>query len=138
MKSGQINPKIEKKTFLTELVFWLHLPIVIFWFGAFLIPLSIWPGRIAFHFWFISSLLLIQLAWGIILYPKTRRIDLICPLTTLLQSLRGCPVESDKNTRHSFIAELLDRLELKISYKNVNLLLLITLVIVAVQYFWFR
>ena len=133
MKKSQISGK-EKKTFLTEIVFWLHLPYVLFWFGAFFIPLSLWPSRIVFHFWYISIALLIQFFGGIVLYPKTKKIDFICPLTTLMQSLRGYPVENEKNFGHSFIAELLEKLHIKISFRWVNILLIITFIIVSVQY----
>jgi len=134
MKKSQISGK-EKKNFLIDAVFWLHLPIVIIWFGVFFIPLSLWPERIKFHFWFISITLIVQLLWGAMLYSKIKRIDFICPLTTLMQSLRGYPVESKKNFNHSFIAELLERLGIKISFFWVDVLLLISFIIVSIQYF---
>jgi hypothetical protein len=137
MKKNQIR-RGKKRTFWTEIVFWLHLPIVIIWFGTFFIPLSLWPKRIIFHFWYILIFLLLQLLWGIILYPKTKKGDFICPLTTLLQYLRGYPIESKKNYNHSFIAELLERFHIKISFQWVNIMLWITLTIVTIQYLWFR
>lgn len=137
MKKNQIR-RGEKRTFWTEIVFWLHLPIVVIWFGTFFIPLSLWPNRITFHFWCILILLLLQLLWGIILYPKTKKVNFICPLTTLLQHLRGYPIESKKNYNHSFIAELLERFHIRISFQWVNIMLWVTFIIVAIQYLWFR
>ena len=128
----------EKRTFWTEFIFWLHLPIVIIWFGAFLIPFSLWSQRITFHFWYILILVSLQLLWGIILYSKTKRVDFICPLTTLLQYLRGYPINSKKNYNHSFVAELLERFNITLSFQGVEILLGITIVIVTIQYFWFR
>ncbi len=122
---------------LIHLIFWLHLPIVILWFGLFLVPTSIWSGRITFHFWFMVIITLIQFLWGLVYFPVTRKIDIICPLTTLMQSLRGFPFRSKKNYGHSFIAELLEKLKLKVSYRWVNALLLVTLVLVVVEYVWF-
>ena len=127
--------KKEKNNFLINFIFWLHLPLVVFWFGAFVIPLSIFPDRIYFHFWFIALLLILQFIWGIILYPKTKKIDLICPLTTLMQSLRGYQIKDKKNYNHSFIAELLAKLKINLSFFLVNILLLITFLIVFLQYF---
>ena len=127
----------EKRTFWTEIIFWSHLPIVIIWFGTFFIPLSVWPKRITFHFWYILIFLLVQLAWGIMLYPKIKKVDFICPLTTLLQYLRGYPIANKNNYNHSFIAELLTRFHIKISFMWVNSILWLTFVIVTIQYIWF-
>lgn len=124
------------KKWWIEIVFWIHLPIVILWFGLFAIPLSLWPSRITFHFWFIISIMVVQYLWGFSIYPQTKKIDNICPLTSLMQFLRGYPLNNKKNYEHSFIAELFERLNIRISYKAVSYLLLITLAIVAIQYFF--
>ena len=121
-----------------EVTFWLHLPIVILMFGLFAVPLSVWPGRVTFHFWYFVLVILIQFIWGLWYYPITKRIDIICPLTTLMQWLRGEPLKSKKNYRHSFIAELVRKLRLRISYGWVNVVLLVCLVIVTVQFIWFN
>ena len=131
-----MTSKRVERNLLIDIIFWLHLPIVLIWFGAFFVPLSLWPGRINFNFWFISILLFVQLIWGTILSPKTKKIDFICPLTTLMQSLRGYPVENEKNFNHSFMAELFEKLRLKISFFGVDVLLWITFIIVSIQYFW--
>ena len=117
-----------------ELVFWLHFPIIVLWFGLFLIPTYFWPGRVVFHFWFIFSIMFIQLIWGLFL---RRKFDIICPLTTLMQYLRGYSIKEKKNYGYSYIAELLERLGMKISYKFVNFILLITLFLVSCLY-WLR
>ncbi len=117
----------------SKILFWLHFPIVLFWFGLFLVPLSFWPGRITFHFWYIISIMFIQLLWSVLIFKK---IDIICPLTTWMQYLRGFPLKNKENYDHSYIAELLNRLHLRISYWLVNILLAVTLIIVIVQYVW--
>jgi hypothetical protein len=126
---------VKKRGWLIELIFWLHLPIVILWFGLFAVPKAIWPERVIFHFWYIVILLLVQFLWGLILRKK---LDMICPLTTLMQYWRGYPCNDKKNYGHSFIAELSSKLRIKIHYHGVNVVLLITLVIVFIQYFFFR
>jgi hypothetical protein len=123
------------KKISAEIVFLLHQPIIILWFGLFLVPKSIWPGRINFHFWFIFSIMIIQLIWSLLVF---RKLDIICPLTTYMQWLRGYPLKSKKNYDHSFIAETLDKFRIKIHYKGVNIALIVTLILVVVQYFWFR
>ncbi len=120
---------------LIRFIFWLHLPIVSLWFGLFLVPTSLWPGRIIFHFWFMMIIMFLQFLWGLVYFPITRKIDIICPLTTLMQSLRGFPLRSKQNYGHSFIAELLQKLKMRVSYRWVNGLLVVTLILVAVQYF---
>ncbi|PIZ51626.1 hypothetical protein COY27_02835 [Candidatus Woesearchaeota archaeon CG_4_10_14_0_2_um_filter_33_13] len=124
-----------KKTFWIDVVFWLHLPIVILWFGLFLVPTSLWPLRITFHFWYIVSIMIIQLLWSLTIF---RRFDIICPLTTLMQSLRGHKLNNDQNYDHSYIAELMQKLKLKVKYKGVNIVLLITLILIFLQYFFFN
>ena len=124
-----------KPAWLTEMVFWVHLPIVLVWFGLFLVPTSVWPGRIAFHFWFIASLLVVQFLWSVAVYHT---LDIVCPLTTLMQWLRGYRVYDKRNHGHSFIAELLERLHIRLGFKGVNILLGGTLILVVIEYVWFR
>lgn len=56
-------------------------------------------------------------------------------MTTLMQKLRGFPLKTKENFAHSFIVECLGRLNVKVSYKTINLLLLITVVLVSIQYY---
>lgn len=134
MKKGVDKNQRVKDNWLINIIFWLHLPLIIIWFGAFFIPLSFWPKRIIFHFWFIAIILIIQLIWGIILYPKTKKINFICPLTTLMQSLRGYKIKDKENYNHSFIAELLKKLKINASFFLVNVILIITFLIALWQY----
>ena len=129
MKKNKIN-KI-----LIEIIFWLHLPIVILWFGLFVVPKSIFPPRVIFHFWYIVGIMFIQLIWSLIIF---RKLDIICPLTTWMQYLRGFPLKNENNINHSFIAELLKRLKLNVNYKFINILLIITLIVVSIQFFFFQ
>ena len=123
------------RKFFIEIIFWLHLPLVIVWFGLFFIPKSIWLGKVAFHFWYIFSIMLIQFIWSLVVF---RKFDLICPLTTWMQYLRGFSLQDKNNYGHGYIAELLLRLRVKVSFKFVSVLLIFTLIVVAVQYFFFN
>lgn len=124
----------DQETLVTKIIFWLHLPIVLVLFGLFFVPKAIWPGKVVFHFWYFVGIILVQFVWSVGVF---RKFDIICPLTTLLQWLRGYPLKSKKNYGHSFIAELLERLKIRVSYRWVNGLLLVSLVVVVVQYVWF-
>ena len=120
-----------------EIVFWLHLPIVLLWFGLFLVPKSLWGGVVVFHFWYIVSIMFVQFLWGLTFWPMIHRGDIICPITTLMQSMRGYPRISEKNYGHSFIAEFCERIGVRLNYKGVNAVLFVTLVLVFVRYFLF-
>ena len=136
-KKGLLKFKLGRdgvKKFLSKFTFWLHLPITLMLFVPFAIPRSIWPGRVTFHFWYFVLVILLQFVWGLWYYPITKKIDIICPLTTLTQWLRGKPVDSPKNYKYSFIAELFKILKIKVSYFWVNVVLLVSLVIVTVQF----
>lgn len=125
-----------KKIFI-RLLYWAHLAVIIIWFGLFLVPSCLWAGKIIFHFWFIMIITGIQFLWGLFMLPYTKKIDIICPLTTLMQKLRGFPVRSRENLSHSYIAEVLRKFKIKLSYKAVNIILIATIIIVSIQYIYF-
>ncbi len=125
------------KKVLIWLVFWLHLPIVVVWFGLFLLPQTVWSGVVAFHFWYIVTILVVQLLWGLTFYSIIHKVDIICPITTLMQWMRGYPRTSSKNYGHSFIAEFCTMLGFQVHYGGVNVALLITLGLIVVRYFFF-
>ncbi len=120
---------------LIQIIFWLHLPIVILLFSLFFVPTSIWPKRVIFHFWYMISITTIQFLWSTIIFKK---FDIICPLTTIMQSLRGYKLKDKKNYGHSFIAEFLRKLKINVSYKTINIILIITLIIISAQYAWLK
>jgi hypothetical protein len=123
------------KKLLIQLVFWLHLPIVLVWFGLFFVPQSLWSGVVDFHFWYIVVIMIVQLLWGLTFYPVIKKVDIICPVTTLMQWMRGYPRSSVKNYGHSFIAEFCGMLGFKVHYAGVNVALLVTLGLIVVRYF---
>lgn len=102
------------RAFAAEIVFWLHLVIVLFWVGLFFIPVDQWQGRISFHFYFSLMVILHQFVWGAIVMPWTKRYRMVCILTTLMQSLRGFKLSQPENYSHSFTAELFARARIKV------------------------
>jgi len=123
------------KKLLINILFWLHVILLAALIIPFFIPVSIWPERITLHFLFLSSILLLQLIWGAILLPKIRKIDFICPLTTWMQYLRGYPISSKKNHEHSFMAEFLHDIGIKISFQGVTILQTVIFSAAAILYF---
>lgn len=123
------------KKCLAEIVFWLHVPIPILWVGLFLVPLSVWPDRIKFHFFYIASLTALMLVWGMILSPKTHKIRSICILTTLMQYLRGYKIEDKRNYDYSFLGEFFGRLKFKPGPMFVRIIIWISLLVASIQYF---
>ena len=126
------------KKILTNIIFWLHFPIVIIYFGLFFIPKSLWKDNITFHFWYVMIIFLIQIIWGTVIYPKTKKIEIICPLTTLMQRLRGYEIENERNYNHSFTSELLEKLKIKLKYNIVSVIIMFSILIVVIQYFFFN
>lgn len=124
---------IWKKTII-NLLYFFHLVIVIVWFGLFFVPKSLWPGRVIFHFWFIFIFMLIQMGWGAAMTPYMKKYRIVCPITTLMQYLRGYPIDEKRNFDHSFIREFLTFLKIKAPYGSIGLVNYLSLCLVAIQY----
>ncbi|MBW2997015.1 hypothetical protein KY349_01600 [Candidatus Woesearchaeota archaeon] len=120
---------------IIETIFWAHLPIIVIWFGLFFIPKSVWVGRVAFHFWYMVVVLIVQFLFALVI---RRKFTLICPLTTAMQYLRGHPIKSRKNYDHSYTSEFMKRMRLNISSNQVNLFSLASFGVGIVLYIWFR
>ncbi|MBI2176233.1 hypothetical protein HYU40_02685 [Candidatus Woesearchaeota archaeon] len=121
-----------------ETMFWLHFVMVAMWFGLFLVPASLWAGKISFHFWFILIAVAMQFGWGAVLMPVTKKYRMVCPLTTAMQLLRGYPVADARNNNHSCIKEFFHRIGKPVPKKAVTISTFVSLGIVTLQYFFFR
>lgn len=121
-----------------EIVFWLHFVLVATWFGPFFVPTSVWPGKISFHFWFILVAVILQFGWGFLMLPITKKYKMMCPLTTLMQMLRGYQISDERNNHHSCIKEFFDRIGKPVPKKAVTYSTFISLGVVTMQYFFFR
>lgn len=122
------------KKALTEVIFWLHLALFIVWYALFFIPSSLWPQRVVFHFWYIALQVLSEVITGLMLMPKMKKFRIVCPLTTLMQSLRGFKPSDPRNYDHSFVREFAKRVGIRIPYGFVGALIFLSLAVVTLQY----
>ena len=129
---------ISVKKAAAEVVFGMPFALVAIWFGLFLVPTSLWAGKVSFHFWFIMIATALQFLWGFLLMPITKKYRMICPLTTGMQLLRGYPVSDERNNNHSCIKEFSERIGKPVPKKAVTISTFVSLGVVAVQYFFFR
>ncbi len=125
---------MDRKEF-AEIIFWLHLVILIVWFALFFVPTSIWPGRIVFHFWYVALFVLSELITGAIFMKGMHKFRIVCPLTALMQYLRGYKINDPLNYDHSFVREFAERLNIKIPYGVVGFFIFLSLAIIIFQYF---
>ena len=125
---------MQNKEHLINIIYWIHLPFVLVWLGLFFVPSSAWSYRISFHFWYAVSLTIIQFLWALCIFPLTKKIGIICPLTSLMQYLRGYPFNSPKNYSHTYMSEVSSRLHIKINDKAVNAFTLVTLGIIIIKF----
>jgi hypothetical protein len=121
---------------LSEVLFYLHIPLFMFWLLPFFIPVSLWPSRVPIHTVYIVFLYVLQHAFGAWYYPKTKRFTSLCPVTLLMQHLRGHGWYDKETYQHSFVAEFLNRCGIPSSKGQVNTLSHVTFVLVLLQYFF--
>ena len=114
--------------------YWVHIFFILSVILIFFIPLSVWPDKLAFHFWYMLRIIGSEVLWGLVMFPKTKKFNLICPLTTIMQHARGFPLDNARNYKHSFIAELLESAGMKVSFGAVSLFLLVLLGIITLRY----
>jgi hypothetical protein len=117
-----------------EIIFWLHLVIFLVWIGLFFVPYSVWQTRVVFHFWYVATLIASQLIMGLILRGKMHKFRIVCPLTSLMQWLRGYAFGDAQNYDHSFVREFAERLKIRIRYGVVGFLIFLSFGILIYQY----
>lgn len=118
-----------------EIIYYVHLPVFVLWVVLFFIPVSWWPGRVWFHFWFLIITVAVEVVSGLAYIPVSGRFDLICPLTLLMQILRGYGFNDVQTYKHSFITEFSERLWFRLSKKTVTILIILSIVLVSCQFF---
>jgi len=123
---------------ISEIIFWTHLPILIAWIGLFFVPLSIFPQRVEYHLYYYLIVYIIQFITGIFYYSTFGGLISLCPLTLIMQRIRGVPWKDPKNYEHSFTAEAWSRIlgVKNKSRKSVSMIQNITLFLILVQYFF--
>ncbi len=126
---------MQKDTFLIKSLFWAHALIVLFFIAPFFIPLSIWPKRVEFHFYYVIFTFASEILWGVFMIRHTqKRLNMICPVTSLMQKMRGISLSSPENYKHSFVVEFFERYKLPMSMKLVNIIILISVLILFFQF----
>lgn len=122
---------------LGEIIFWLHLPIVLIWLGLFLVPESLVPGKTVFHFWFIAFVFASQMLWGLVMMPIRGRFGAgVCALTTFTQWVRGYSLFDKRNYDHAFIQEFADRFHVHVSSRVIMSILFGSIIVISFQYFF--
>jgi hypothetical protein len=119
------------KEFWIKFMYVTHIPVTIFWFALFIIPTSIWSYRMDFQFWYALWLVGGQTLWGFLIFGKIKS---ICPMTTVMQLLRGYGLKDKRNYEHGFIAELIQDMKIPLSRKSTSNILTISFVIIVLQF----
>ena len=120
---------------LGEILFWSHVPVILFWFGLFFVPSVVWPAKMFFHFWFIALAFASQLLWGLLLMPIRNKFGWgVCFLTTLTQLARGYPLRDPRNHDHWFLSELFDRAGVTVPASIIQFVLVTSILLVATEY----
>ena len=88
-KINELNKVVKRAalTFWADFLWYTHFAIVIFAVGLFFIPLSFWPNRIIFHFYYLWGVIALQFATGIIYMPIINKFRFVCPLSALEKHL---------------------------------------------------
>ncbi|NQV91780.1 hypothetical protein HQ489_04875 [Candidatus Woesearchaeota archaeon] len=119
------------KDFWIKFMYVTHIPITAFWFVLFVIPTSIWPERMIFQFWYALWLVGGQVSWGILIFGKFKS---ICPMTTVMQLLRGYDIKDERNYDHGFIAEFFEDMGIPLSRKGTSVILNMSFLVIVLQY----
>lgn len=121
---------------LGELLFYIHLPIFLLWVVLFFIPVGWWPQRVAFHFYFVIAMVLFQIAGGILWQPVAHKFDLRCPLTIIMQRVRGYSMREPAAYDHSFIVEFFERVHIAPKKNTITFLIIFSIILIVCQYFF--
>lgn len=124
------------RNILANFVFWVHGAFIIFWFGLFFIPQSIWPGRIVFQFYFTVIVVAHQLTWGLLIMPWTKKYRMVCILTTIHHLLRGQKISDPENYDRNFTKEFLGKAGINFPHRAATIITFATLILATIQYFF--
>ena len=119
---------------VSEITLWLHLLIVLILFLMFFIPTSIWSERPLVHFYVMALIILSDLIFGVIYYIYKNYFTLVCPLTLIMQRIRGYKFSDEKNYKYSFVKEVGGRLGFKVNRLFALFLLIFIFVLTLINY----
>jgi len=123
------------RNLFSRVIFLFHATFVAFWCGLFLIPESLFPNKVAFHFYLTMVVVLHQFCWGFLIMPWTGKYRMVCILTTLTQLLRGQKVSDPNNYDHHFTQEAFLKIGINIPHKASALITFFILFLVTIRYF---
>jgi len=126
------------RLFLANLLFWLHFTAGSVWFGLFLVPSSVWSGKVTFHFYLTVAIVTHQFLWGLAIMPWTKKFRMVCVLTTPMQLLRGQKISDPKNYDHSWFKELFGKQGVQIPHAISTLATFSALALVTYQFIFLR
>jgi len=129
---------MKTRLFFAWVLFWTHFIIGVFWFGLFLVPSSVWPGKITFHFYLTVAIVVHQFIWGLVIMPWTHKFRMVCILTTPMQLLRGQEISDPKNYNHSWFKELVGKGGIQIPHAVSTLITFSTLALITYQFIFLR
>ena len=115
-------------------LWWSHLVVVILLYVLFFIPESIVPQIASIHLYYMLWIALAQAFWGIIMTKFRGAFALVCPMTTLMQYLRGYPPSDSRNHSHSFVVEFMKHLGAEWNFKLINNIMIVTIIAVVIRY----
>ncbi|MFA5355314.1 MAG: hypothetical protein WC302_01055 [Candidatus Paceibacterota bacterium] len=119
---------------LGETVFFFHIIFGIFWYSLFLVPETVFPDRVSFHFYLSLLVVFHQFVWGFLIWPWTRKYRMVCILTTITQALKGESLSDPKNYDHSFSRELFGKMGIRISNRTSTYLTFLIFTLASLQY----
>ena len=118
---------------LISLVWIAHIVFFLLYVVPFFIPQKKFKKKLEFQFFYMLTIVLSNFLWGFLFLSKVGKYIFSCPVTTLMQYLRGYSLTDPLNYTHSFVAEFLQLFSLPpFPVKPVMLLLFL---IVAIQYY---
>lgn len=124
------------KETLSRIIFLFHAVFVFFWYGLFLVPESLFPNKVSFHFYLTVLVVVQQFLWGFLIMPWTRKYRMVCIATTINQLLRGERVSDPKNYDYSFNQELFKKIGITIPHRATTLITFVVLALVSLRYFF--
>lgn len=119
-----------------EITLWAHFVLALLLFFMLFIPTSLWPERPAVHFYILVFIMLSDLIAGIFyyLYDHKKHFYLICPLTLLMQRIRGYKFLDKRNYEHSYVIEVGKRFGFKLSRVFARLFFILFFIITLLNY----
>ena len=128
---------LKKDTLIIKLLWWSHLAVVIGLYILFFIRKKLIQEISTINLYYMLWVALSQAFWGIFMIKHRGSFALVCPMTTLMQYLRGYPVNDEKNHGHSYVVEFMDYLGVKWDFALINKIMIGTIIAVILRFVFF-